>query len=226
MAIAAVLLFGSRAREDQMRGSDTDILLVTDDGQPRHVSIGHLSMFFYPWAKLQADAYAGDLFVCHIVREAKAVFDPEERLQSLRDAFKLRSSYQIEIDHAVDLGWFLVRYGADINPALVAKRMIWCLRTILIARSAEASQPVFAPNALANFSHSEPARELLSERHSRKADRRMRYLFQRFLLDEGLSDEFHANATSDDYTERFRMRANKVALQTFEQQHRSQLAYA
>ena len=82
--VSAILLFGSRAREDNSRGSDTDLLLISPPGEPQHKAIGHLSMFFYPWEKLAADARDGDLFVCHIVHEAKPVFDPLGQLDDLR----------------------------------------------------------------------------------------------------------------------------------------------
>ena len=225
MPIAAVLLFGSQARGDQARGSDTDILLVSEGAHPRHVSAGHLSMFFYPWTKLQADAQSGDLFVCHIVREAIALYDPESRLPKLRDMFTLRVSYSHEIAKATDLGWFLVRYGADINSALVAKRMIWCVRTILIARAAETGSPIFAPHALSKFARSERSRELLAERHNRKANATMRHRFQRFLVDEAPPEIFHAHAARDEFVERFRITFNEVALQTLEQENRSRATY-
>lgn len=225
MSIAAVLLFGSLARQDNKRGSDTDILLVSEEQKPRHISVGHLSMFFYPWRKLQDDAREGDLFVCHIVREAKALFDPETRLDQLRSVFRLRESYRREIALATDLGWFLLRYGTDINSALVAKRMIWCARTILIARSAEAGNPIFAPHALSDFSGSESARELLADRHSRIPDTRMRRQFQRFLATETPSEEFHALGTQAEFVSRFVKTGNKVALQTLDQDRRSRATY-
>jgi predicted nucleotidyltransferase len=42
MAISAIFLFGSRAREDHERGSDTDLLLVASEDAPRHSTIGNL----------------------------------------------------------------------------------------------------------------------------------------------------------------------------------------
>ena len=225
MPITAVILFGSLAREDHTRGSDTDILLVSDEGQPHHISAGHLSMFFYPWAKLTDDARRGDLFLCHIVREAKALFDPELRLQQLRSAFVLRADYQLEIKQATDLGWFLLHYGSNINSTLLVKRMIWCVRTILIARSAEAGEPVFAPLALAQRSRSASAKELLMNRHTRRLDNAMRHRFYRFLLSDTAGDDFYDRATREEFLERFTDSSNTVALQTVRQKARSSPAY-
>lgn len=93
MTIAATILFGSLARADQSDGSDTDLLMIDLDDDTRHVSVGHLSLFVYPWRHLAQDAQCGDLFVCHLVREAKALIDPDGYLDKLRDTFQLRSSY-------------------------------------------------------------------------------------------------------------------------------------
>ena len=225
MPIAAVFLFGSLARADQTRGSDTDLLLVSDEAETRHVSAGHLSMFFYPWPQLLTEAQQGDLFVCHIVREAKALFDPEHRLVQLRNNFVLRTSYEREIAQATDLGWFLVRYGDELNSVLLVKRIIWCVRTILIARSAEAQAPVFSPQVLASRSNSAIARELLSERHNRRANATMRGRFQKFLSEETSFDPSYTVADRGDFLRKFDLTSNKVALQTIIQQQQSQSMY-
>jgi hypothetical protein len=170
--ISAVLLFGSRARGDNARGSDTDLLLVSPPGRPRHRSSGNLSMFFYPWPKLVADARQGDLFVCHLTVEAQPIFDPTNRLERLRGEFKLRLSYAEDIARASDVGWLLDRHAEEFEPGTVARKMLWCVRTILIARSAERGEPVFAPMRLAATTSSKAAASLLFERHRRKVDAR------------------------------------------------------
>ena len=112
--ISAILLFGSRAREDNGRGSDTDLLLISPPGTPQHKSIGHLSMFFYPWEKLTNDAREGDLFVCHIVREAKPVFDFDsvsllETVRTMRDESRFLSGRKLDLEPRMFA-------GASINP--------------------------------------------------------------------------------------------------------------
>ena len=146
MPVVATLLFGSLARADQSEGSDTDLLMISLDGETHHVSIGHLSLFLYPWHALENNARDGDLFVCHLVCEARPLFDPDGYLPKLKEAFRFRSDYMTEIAHATDLGWYLVKYGDELNSHRQAKRALWCLRTILIARSAERRAPVFAPS--------------------------------------------------------------------------------
>jgi hypothetical protein len=214
MSVKAVWLFGSRARKDQSRGSDTDLLLVGSEGKHRNVSIGHLSMFFYPWEKLLEDAQDGNLFTCHLVREAAPIYDPERFLGKLDDTFVLRRSYAAEIQQASDLGWFLDRHGSEIRPTVVVRRMTWCIRTILIARSAEAGNPVFAPEALAQLARSNEARELLVERRQRRADATMRQKFRLFLMKEAMPLPFEEICSVSQFEERFCMSGNRVGLQT------------
>jgi len=213
--VSAILLFGSRAREDNSRGSDTDLLLISPPGTPKHKSIGHLSMFFYPWEKLQADARDGDLFVCHIVREAKPVFDPLNQLDQLRSQFRLRASYAREITHARDLGWFLDRHGGALNSNVVVRRMVWCVRTILIARLAERGTPVFAPLDLTMAAPASAA-ELLADRHHRRLDSAMRQRFRQYMMQENARPGLPSEATIDDYRSFFLRTGNKVGVQTIE----------
>ena len=213
--VSAILLFGSRARGDTTRGSDTDLLLIAPPNPPRHESIGHLSMFFYPWEKLAEDAQSGDLFVCHIVREAKPVFDPLFQLEKLRSLFRLRSSYAREIAHAGALGWLLDRHAGAFNSQVVSRRMIWCARTILIARLAERGTPEFAPAALA-ASAPVSAASLLQNRHQRRVDATMRQRFRQFLMQNAGPPPLPDNATIDDYRALFVRTDNGVGLQTIE----------
>lgn len=213
--VSAILLFGSRAREDNSRGSDTDLLLISPPGSPRHKSIGHLSMFFYPWKTLTADARDGDLFVCHIVREAKPVFDPLGRLAQLRSQFRLRTSYAREIAHARDLGWFLDRHASALNSDVVVRRMVWCIRTIIIARLAERGTPVFAPRELAMAAPASAA-GLIADRHQRRLDVTMRQRFRLYLMQEDAGPVLPTEATVEDYRSLFLRTGNKVGVQTIE----------
>ncbi len=212
--VSAILLFGSRARDDHGRGSDTDLLLVSPPGTPQHKSIGHLSMFFYPWDKLTADARDGDLFVCHIVREAKPVFDPLDQLDELRSKFRLRKSYAHEIAQACDLGWFLDSHGGALNAPMVVRRMVWCVRTITIAQLAEHGRPAFAPTELA--AASPLAAGILVNRHQRRLDVAMRQQFRQYLMQRGGSPALPHEATLEDYRALFVRTGNKVGLQTIE----------
>lgn len=225
MHVAAIFLFGSVARADHSEGSDTDLLMVNLADETRHVSIGHVSMFLYPWRQLKLNAQRGDLFVCHLVHEAKAIFDTEGYLSSLKDEFHFRPSYKSEINRASDFGWFLARFGEELNPALQAKRALWCVRTILIARSAELREPVFAPQMLAEHTNSEEAREILSSRHRRWDEAALRHSLRLFLEEETTPEPFHEQADRAAFVRQFIKTSNKVALQTLRQEELSQTGY-
>lgn len=223
--IAATLLFGSLARSDHSEGSDTDLLLISLDQETRHVSIGHLSLFVYPWSRLQQDAKQGELFICHLVYEAKPLVDPDDYLTKLRAAFLFRPTYSDDIQRGVEFGWYLVRFGGDINPSLLKKRALWCIRTILIARSVEQRQPIFAPQHLAKRTRSTAARNLISNRHDQASDLEVRQALRQFLDNEGGVDNFLKFADRQTFMERFTLTSNKVALHTLQQQENISQGY-
>jgi len=225
MGIAATLLFGSLARADHAGGSDTDLLMINLEDETRHVSVGHLSLFIYPWRQLESDARMGDLFVCHLVHEAKPLVDPDGYLPKLQKAFGFRASYQDDIQRASDLGWYLVRFGDDLNTRLLAKRVLWCVRTILIARSADRRLPIFGPHQLAEETRSEAAREILRHRHDERDDARARQLLRAFLEAEVEPPRDLDALNRQRFLERFVATSNKVALQTLRQEDDSRTDY-
>lgn len=225
MMVAATLLFGSLARNDHVEGSDTDILMISLGEKMHHISVGHLSLYLYPWQKLEQDAREGDLFVCHLVREAKALIDPDNFLSKLRGAFRFRSTYQGDIQRAADLGWYIVRFGDELNSSLQAKRALWCIRTILIARSAESRNPVFAPQRLAEHIRLAPVRDLLIHRRHRYDDADLRGALRQFLEHEAPLDASLENADRNVFLKRFANTSNKVALQTLRQEEERRVGY-
>lgn len=214
--ISAILLFGSRARGDHAQGSDTDLLLVSPAEVPKRTSIGQVSMFYYPWRQLATNAANGDLFVCHIVREAKPIFDPLDQLPALRGLFRLRASYEHEIAQASDVGWLIDRHADDFDPQVVLRRMVWCVRTILIAKLAERGNPVFAPAMLAAMAPSTAAADILAGRHRGRANLSLQRGFRRFLASEGRRSPLEADASVSSYRAFFEQTHNGVGLQTID----------
>ena len=202
-----------------------DLLLIDLDDETRHVSVGQLSMFLYPWHKLEHDSRNGDLFACHLVREAKPLFDPEGCFPKLKEAFRFRSDYMTEIAHATDFGWYLARFGEELNSHLQVKRALWCIRTILIARSAERRDPVFASQLLAEQTHSVAGRKLLAGRRGACNHPEVRHWLRAFLEEETAFDPFYDLADRHDLIQRFRETSNKVALQTLHQEEQSRAGY-
>ncbi|MXZ28661.1 hypothetical protein F4212_08695 [Candidatus Poribacteria bacterium] len=222
----ATLLFGSLARADELDSSDTDLLMIALENETRRITAGHLSLFLYPWQTLKKNAREGDLFLCHLVREAKPLLDPNGYLPRLQDAFQYRSDYMSDIAWAADLGWYLARFGTELNSNLLAKRVLWCIRTILIARSANRRNPIFAPQLLAEQTQSSAGKELLLRRHITRRDAELRKLLRLFLEEETSPDRFNNQADQTAFIERFVVTSNKVALQTIQQEEQSQIGYS
>lgn len=151
--------------------------------------------------------------------------DPDDYLAQLQRSFRFRPSYQEEIERASDLGWYLVLFGDDLNSALLAKRVLWCVRTVLIARSAEQRAPVFAPQELAKQTRSQPARDLLTRRHYRRDNASLRKALQGFLETELPSMHPPIDADRDKFLTQFVETSNKVALQTLKQKDQSRDGY-
>lgn len=213
MTVSAMLLFGSHARGDEDIYSDTDLLLISEDDRPQHVQNGHISTSIYPLDDLIARARNGDLFVCHIAREARAIYDPIDQLELLRQEFALRASYEREIVHASDLGWFIIDYGHESHlQFLLNRRIAWCVRTILIAKSAEMKQPVFSALELADFAHSDAVLKLIKNKETDRADPEAMAMLASFLSTFGAT-RFQRDAVSyGAYIKRFADTSNDVAL--------------
>lgn len=216
MTISAIALFGSRARGDGDQSSDVDLLLITSEEKPRHEAMGQLSLSFYPWADLLHRAGKGDLFVCHLALESKAIYDPDHQLRELQAALHLRESYADEVRAASDLGWSLVRLSGELpNPSLVNRRIAWCVRTILIARSAEAGRPMFSAAELTTFAHDNAVAQLIRQKEATNAPSTSTLdLLREFLTRWGNGDPLPVTAGTNDYRMLFLREGNDLAFKT------------
>lgn len=216
MPIWSVALFGSRAREDHEPTSDTDVLLVTSESRPRHIFANNISFSLYPARHLYQKARSGDLFVCHLVTEAKVLLDEKNTFEKIRHEFRLRDSYTTEITMASELGWFLVRHGKEFENINTANRRIaWCVRTILIARTAEARKPVFAAKALVDFAKSSIVAELIACKTSNIINNHILNNLSNFLNTWGNGDIKSKEKSPLKYFRHFKKTGNSVAMQTY-----------
>lgn len=153
MAILALALYGSSARGDNNELSDVDLFAITDDDEYRMLVDGKINMACYPLPLALERAKDGDLFILHICTEAKEIYAFSGEFQQLKTTYCYKETYSREIAHASDLAWFLVDTGSHFrNFTLLNKRIAWCVRTILIAKSAEIKTPCFAASDLSTFS--------------------------------------------------------------------------
>jgi len=214
MTISAVALFGSRARGDQTPASDTDLLLVsTDRGPPLHTGMGQVSLSTYGFADLVQKAEDGDLFVWHCLFEGRAIHDPEHLFDDLRARFRLRTSYAREIGHGAAVGWLLARFGQSMNnSALAARRATWAVRTILIARSAEAGGPKFAAQELETLAPITETSRLIQLKSGPRFDAAAAVDLHRFLDWCALPDPLPEASVPSDFDPLFMSSGNSVGL--------------
>ena len=150
MAILSLVVYGSRAREDHSVDSDTDLFAITDDQRYEMIVEGTTNIACYPLDQAISRAEGGDLFFMHIALEAKAIYDPSGVFEKVRNSFLKKENYFTEISNASELGFALIAHIKNIQDYyLLNKRLAWCLRTILIARSAERGCPTFSKEGLA-----------------------------------------------------------------------------
>lgn len=144
-------LFGSRARGDEDAESDYDILVWSEGSQPHTIRLGMHAMAVYPCDYLLRKAEQGDLFVSHLVHEAKEIWDPHSLLKALRTCFSPKQSYGREIELAAQIGQFILQFHHRMPNVLINRRIAWVVRTILIAKAMEIGAPVFATRELTSL---------------------------------------------------------------------------
>jgi len=150
MAILSLALYGSRARNDFVATSDTDLFAITDDPIYEMMFSGATNIACYPLDLALSRAKEGDLFFYHLTLESVTMYDPVGYMDQLKAAFVKKDSYRREKKHAVELGFALLsNIGMHTNYFYINKRLAWCFRTILIAKSAEEGVPVFSAKQLA-----------------------------------------------------------------------------
>jgi hypothetical protein len=144
-------LFGSRARGDEDAESDYDILVWSEGSQPHTIRLGMHALAVYPCDYLLRKAEQGDLFVSHLVHEAKEIWDPHFLLKALQTRFSPKQSYGREIELAAQIGEFVLKFHHRMPSALINRRIAWVVRTTLIANAMEIGVPVFATRELTSL---------------------------------------------------------------------------
>jgi hypothetical protein len=162
--------------------SDVDLFGVGDAGDYRMVVTNKVNLAVYDRAEALRRSSLGDLFILHIVREGRTIYDESHFFRDLSTSFKFRVSYRTEIDQAIELGWSLLKVEKKVkNWHLLNKRMAWCVRTILIAQAAEGRKAIFSVRELSQFGGSESVGQIIGNKDSSERPRISLELFERFL---------------------------------------------
>jgi hypothetical protein len=151
--IEAILLYGSKARGDHDRFSDTDLLGISTKG-PILKPFDDFGMSFhiYPKAWLTEQAEAGSLFLLHLVNEAKVVHDPSNSFQRVTSHFSYKDSYSEQILLGNQVVAAILSLPESRFTDKLRRRYFWGLRTALMAESAHLRSPAFSACALESLS--------------------------------------------------------------------------
>ncbi|EEE44249.1 anti-phage Hailong system nucleotidyltransferase HalB [Roseibium alexandrii] len=147
--IDALMLYGSAARRDTDENSDIDLLAVCNTDLPYSHKVNGIEIQFMNADKLIEMGQSGNLFAMHLAYEGQVIFDFSGHFSRLKDSAVPKKSYSEERKKALDLGWFLHDFGEEYDPALVNKRIAWCVRTVVISLLAEKGEIAFSPAVLA-----------------------------------------------------------------------------
>ena len=147
--VKAVLLYGSKARRDHDRLSDTDLLGICSYGEiEKPFDQNGVSFHIYPQDWLNEQAASGSLFLLHIVTEAVAIFDPTDALSDLKSRFSYRASYHQDNEIGSRVVAAVIGLDEPEFSPIMRKRYFWGLRTTLMADAAERRLPIFSADAL------------------------------------------------------------------------------
>ncbi|HGY1009366.1 TPA: nucleotidyltransferase domain-containing protein [Aeromonas salmonicida] len=217
MAILSLSIYGSRSRGDYSESSDIDLFAITDNDHYKMIVNGITNMACYPTSLALQRASEGDLFILHLCKEAKEIYHSEFSLNQLKEAFKYKDSYNHEIMCASDLAWYLIDFNNEIrNPLLINKRIAWCVRTIIIAKSAESRKPVFSTKELIEFSKIPDVYKLISLKDSIYFNKDNVSLLEAFLKSMKLNRPSSTIKSSQSYYDLFNRNKNTIGIKTFE----------
>ncbi|MGK5040716.1 nucleotidyltransferase domain-containing protein [Janthinobacterium sp. GB1R12] len=216
MSILTLLLYGSRARGDETLTSDVDLLAITDEINYRAIANGSINTVCYPKSLVIQRARDGDLFLLHIVSEAKILYDELNLFDEIKFNFTYKENYKKELLDAANLGWMLINIESSIlNYTLLNRRIAWCVRTILISKSADIRNPIFSLKKLKEFSKFQATEMLIENKNSNTRSATIIELFRDFLESTDLKEPINFKTFSqEDYQKFFHIKKNEMALKT------------
>ncbi|SEJ46168.1 Nucleotidyltransferase domain-containing protein [Azotobacter beijerinckii] len=215
MSILSLVIYGSRARNDHAPESDTDLFAITDDANYKMIVVGSTNIACYPRETALERAKSGELFFFHIVKEGTPIYDPGYEFDKLKNAFTPKNNYQKEIINATELGYALVDNTETIrNQALLNKRIAWCVRSILIAKTAELGSPIFSKKGLIKYANDHDITDLIDLKNS-KAYSKSRYkMFYSFLSRHGSEHPKDMPKNFEDLITFFNEKKNEMGAKT------------
>ena len=168
--LLSLVLYGSRARGDHRPKSDVDLLGVVEEGAfKKEIAAGGTSLYHYPALTMLNKSKEGDLFILHLVQEGKVLHDTFGVFRTIKNSFVFKSSYSELIEQASAIIHFFLTREKLLVQKDARKRLIWAIRTILIARCAEEQRACFSSAALASFSKISDLKDVIDNRNLNEA---------------------------------------------------------
>lgn len=151
--IEALILYGSKARQDHDRFSDTDLLGITHNSKiMKTFDDRGISLHLYPFEWLIQKSRDGSLFLLHLSNEAVPLFDPGFLLDNIKQRFVFKNSYIDEIEAGFRICSAITQINADRFDDFIRRKYFWGLRTSLIAVAAQERLSIFSAKRLEEFS--------------------------------------------------------------------------
>ncbi|MCH8569105.1 MAG: nucleotidyltransferase domain-containing protein [Balneolales bacterium] len=198
MSIQSMLLFGSCARGDYKKKSDVDLLAIVDGDDYSLKDYEKANIVFYGKELFLRKLKEGDLFGLHIVKESAIVYDSIDIRNTIFPQFEYKTTYQREIQEASDLAYVLLKFCDYFSDMYFYNRKIaWCVRTILIAKSAEDRSPVFSAADLSNKFEDRKIKHLINNKNSEELHPETNINLRNILAQHGKAEPAWINDVED-----------------------------
>jgi len=186
MSINSLVLYGSCARGDSTKTSDVDVLAIVKGKTYNLRAVNKLNIVTYGKELFIEKLQGGNLFSLHIVKESIIIYDTISIKKNVFTKFAYKQDYQTEIKDASDLAYVLLKFQKNFdNYFFYNKRIAWCVRTILIAKSAEERNPIFSSKDLSDRFNSNEAFFLINNKNSHHYSSKTHYYLSVFLSKYG-----------------------------------------
>lgn len=168
--------------------SDFDLLGINDSRDYTVKDVGKVNFSLYSTSESLKLASEGNLFFLHIVKEGKCLFN-DAFFSRLKECFTYKESYLEDAVVAYFLAEKILAHKDIITNWVIAnKRISWCVRTILIALSANEKSPIFSKYELANIAFksnysSQESLSLIDAKSTNDKDDKILSMLQDFLIE-------------------------------------------
>lgn len=192
-----------------------DLFGIGDSAIYRMVVKNNVNLAIYGKEAAFEMSEEGDLFMLHIIKEGRVIYDDRGLFDRLSASFRYRNSYDVQIRHATDLGWALIQCAPRVRDVgLLNKRIAWCVRTLVVAKAASERKAIFSSAALADYISDRSVVKLIASKESRSMSNSVLKLFASFLVKNGAAQLSAEGYGVGDFLHYFEADGNAVGKKT------------